>query len=478
MSPLRINSPMSDRGAKQLFSIQLLQFFDAFLVWSGFAIASAVSNPVRDALGVSSADDYALEGMMWVIYIVVPLTPLILEKFGFYDRLLTKRGSESFNGLFRGLLIVVLIVGTVAVFGKFADTRRLVLGSGLLFTFLLLWSRSLVTTRVLRARANKEGYLERVVLAGSANETGKFLATLDPETSEAWKVVAEFDLEALSIQELDDLIKTEAVQRVIFLATHAEFERVARAVETCEVQGVEAWIGASFLQTQVARPSFDSVNGQPMLVFRSTPELSWQLFAKKMVDIVGALVVIVGSSPLWIAAFIGIRLSSPGAPAIFTQQRAGLYGKPFKIYKFRTMVPDAEAQLEKIKAKHGNEVDGPAFKLATDPRIFKFGSFLRKYSIDELPQMINVLKGEMSLVGPRPLPLHEIEAIANSAHRRRLSMKPGVTCLWQISGRSDITNFDEWVELDVAYIDRWSLWEDLKILLKTIPAVLFSKGAR
>lgn len=469
---------MSDRGSKQHFSIQLLQFLDAFLVWLGFAIASAVSNPVRDALGVSGGDEHGLEGMMWVIYIVVPLTPLILEKFGFYDRLLTKRGSESFNGLFRGLLTVVLIVGTVAVFGKFTETRRLVLGSGMLFTFTLLWSRSLISTRIFRARATKEGYLERVVLAGSPEETGRFISNLDPEVSEAWKIVAEFDLEASSVHELDSLIKGEAVQRVIFLATHAEFDRVARAVETCEVQGVEAWIGATFLQTQVARPSFDTVNGQPMLVFRSTPELSWQLFAKKIVDIVGALVMIVGSSPFWIAAFIGIRISSPGAPAIFTQQRAGLYGKPFKIFKFRTMIPDAEAQLEKIKEEHGNEVDGPAFKLATDPRIFKFGAFLRKYSIDELPQMINVLRGEMSLVGPRPLPLHEIEAIANSAHRRRLSMKPGITCLWQISGRSDITDFDEWVKLDVAYIDRWSLWEDFRILLKTIPAVLFSKGAR
>ena len=142
------------------------------------------------------------------------------------------------------------------------------------------------------------------------------------------------------------------------------------------------------------------------------------------------------------------------------------------------MVPDADQMLEKIKQDHGNEVDGPAFKLASDPRIFPFGRFLRKYSIDELPQMINVLKGEMSLVGPRPLPLHEIEAIEQSSHRRRLSMKPGVTCLWQISGRSDITDFDEWVKLDVAYIDRWSLWEDFRILIKTVPAVLFSKGAK
>ena len=215
-----------------------------------------------------------------------------------------------------------------------------------------------------------------------------------------------------------------------------------------------------------------------MLVFRSTPELSWQLFAKKLVDLAGSIAIFVFSSPFWIAAIIGIRFSSPGAPIIFRQQRAGLYGKPFNIYKFRTMIPDAEAKLAQIKEEHGNEMEGPTFKLEGDPRVFPFGRFLRKYSIDELPQVINVLKGEMSLVGPRPLPVHEIEAIDDSAHRRRLSMKPGITCLWQISGRSDITSFEEWVKLDVAYIDRWTIWEDFRILAKTVPAVLFGKGAR
>lgn len=469
---------MTERGAKQHFSIQALQICDAFLIWLGFVIASAAHAPIRQLLGMSSIGEGSLEGMTWVIFIVVPLTPLVLERFGFYDRLLSRLRFQSLSILFRALLTVVLIITMVAVFGKYSETKRLVLGLGLSFTSVFLWFRSRVTTRVLRSRAASEGFLERVVLAGSLEETGAFLENLESGVLETWKIVEHFDLEAQSIEDLDALIKAESIQRVVFLTGHAEFERVARAVETCEVQGVEAWIGATFLRTQVARPSFDAVGGRPMLVFRSTPELSWQLFAKKLVDVIGALVIVIFGSPFWIAAMIGIKFASPGAPVIFTQQRAGLYGKPFRIYKFRTMVPDADRMLEKIKAEHGNEVDGPAFKLASDPRIFLFGRFLRKFSIDELPQMINVLKGEMSLVGPRPLPLHEIEAIEKSSHRRRLSMKPGVTCLWQISGRSDITDFDEWVKLDVAYIDRWSIWEDFRILIMTVPAVLFSKGAR
>jgi len=469
---------MSERGSKQHFSIQALQIIDAVLVWLAFVLAAAIREPLRAALGMSGGGEYGFVGMTWVVFVSVPLTPLLLEKFGHYDRVLSKSTAKSFNNLLRGVLLMVFVIGCISVFGKFAGTRRLILGTGFALSFVFLGIRMHLTSRFLRRRARDEGFLERVVLAGNPKEIEGFLGQVDSEVYSAWKIVSHFDIDNHTIEELEKLIRSESVQRVVFLAGHTEFERVARAVEACEIQGVEAWIGATFLPTQVARPSFDVIGGQPMLVFRSTPELSWQLFAKKVIDYVVALIFVVGFSWLWIAVMIGIRLASPGAPVIFTQQRAGLYGKPFRIYKFRTMVPDAEALLDKVKEEHGNENDGPTFKLEKDPRIFPFGRFLRKLSIDEFPQMINVLKGEMSLVGPRPLPLHEIEAIADSAHRRRLSMKPGLTCLWQISGRSDITSFDEWVKLDVAYIDRWSLWEDFRILMKTIPAVLFSKGAR
>jgi lipopolysaccharide/colanic/teichoic acid biosynthesis glycosyltransferase len=241
---------------------------------------------------------------------------------------------------------------------------------------------------------------------------------------------------------------------------------------------VEAWIAASFIRTQIARPTFDAVGNKPMLVLRSTPELSWELLLKSAFDRLGAAMIILLTLPLWIFAWVGIRFSSPGAPVMFFQQRAGRYGKPFRMCKFRTMVPDAEALLQKIKDEHGNQMGGPVFKLERDPRIFPFGALLRKLSIDELPQLINVVRGEMSLVGPRPLPLYEVAAFERSAHRRRLSVKPGITCEWQAGGRNTITNFEQWVEMDLRYIDNWSLWLDLKILLKTIPAVLFARGAK
>ena len=148
------------------------------------------------------------------------------------------------------------------------------------------------------------------------------------------------------------------------------------------------------------------------------------------------------------------------------------------MYKFRTMNPDAESQLANVKEQAGNEMSGPVFKLDKDPRVFAFGSWLRKTSIDELPQLLNILKGDMSLVGPRPLPLYEVEKFERMEHRRRLSVRPGITCTWQAGGRNRISNFEEWVEMDLEYIDNWSLWLDIKILLQTIPAVLFSRGAK
>jgi lipopolysaccharide/colanic/teichoic acid biosynthesis glycosyltransferase len=168
-----------------------------------------------------------------------------------------------------------------------------------------------------------------------------------------------------------------------------------------------------------------------------------------------------------------ILLTSPG-PVLFTQKRVGLHKRDFLVYKFRTMVVGAEKRQKEIE--HLNEVSGPVFKIKNDPRITTVGKFLRKTSIDELPQLINVLKGDMSLVGPRPLPIRDYAGFSEDWQRRRFSVRPGITCLWQVSGRSQIS-FDKWMELDLQYIDKWSLWLDLQILLRTIPAVLKGEGA-
>ncbi len=212
-----------------------------------------------------------------------------------------------------------------------------------------------------------------------------------------------------------------------------------------------------------------------MLVFRSTPDVSWTLFIKDLVDRVSAFIaLVVFAIPLAIIALI-IRITSPG-PIIFRQQRAGKHGKPFTMYKFRSMENDAE--MRRAELEPFNQMHGPVFKVEDDPRITPFGGWIRRTSMDELPQLVNVLMGDMSLVGPRPLPLYEVEKFENTAQRRRLSVKPGLTCLWQISGRNQVRDFRDWVKLDLDYIDRWSLALDFKILLRTIPAVIWGFGAK
>ena len=463
---------------KDSFTLQALQLLDAALVFSSFWIASLMRDPLRDWLQLGRSEDEPLSAMLWALYIAVPFTPLVLERFGFYERIRQKTAQAAAWQLIRGIFIIGVVISVFAVFSKTEDTRRLILGLGAVFIFLTLFARDRISRSVMARRKRLGAGGEKVLIAGSESEVQELLKDLDPESISDWDIIEHFDLSTRPSEELFGILKKESIGRVIFAAKSTEFEKVAEAVEVCELQGVEAWIAASFIRTQIARPVFDSVGAKPMLVLRSTPELSWELLCKGIIDRIGAAVLIFFSIPLWIFAAIGIRIASPGAPVLFSQMRAGRYGKPFRMLKFRTMVANAEELLTQTKESHGNKMDGPVFKLDRDPRVFGFGALLRKLSIDELPQLINVLMGDMSLVGPRPLPLYEVEAFGEISHRRRLSVKPGITCEWQAGGRNNVTNFEDWVAMDLRYIDNWSLWLDFQILLRTIPAVLFGKGAK
>ena len=271
------------------------------------------------------------------------------------------------------------------------------------------------------------------------------------------------------------LLHEHSANGVILTAKHTYFGKVEKAIQACELEGVEAWLMADFFNTQFSQTILDDFYGRPMLVFRSTPEESWQALAKELLDMAGALVLLLITSPVFLTTAAAIRLTSPG-PILFRQQRSGLNGRPFTMLKFRSMVTDAEQLKQELAAL--NEMAGPVFKLTRDPRVTPVGRIIRRFSVDELPQLINVLRGEMSLVGPRPLPVDEVKRFDDFAHRRRLSVKPGLTCLWQVSGRNNVRDFKDWVRLDLEYIDNWSLWLDLKILARTVPVVLLGTGAR
>jgi exopolysaccharide biosynthesis polyprenyl glycosylphosphotransferase len=217
----------------------------------------------------------------------------------------------------------------------------------------------------------------------------------------------------------------------------------------------------------------EDFDGHQYISTQSGSGNSWALLIKRGLDIAVSGAMLVALAPLFAVTALVVRLTSAG-PVLFLQERVGLNKHRFTLYKFRTMVPNAEKLMPKLVTR--NEVSGPVFKIKNDPRVTKIGKLLRRSSIDELPQLWNVLKGDMSLVGPRPLPVRDYEGFNQDWQRRRFSVKPGITCLWQVNGRSNIS-FDRWMLLDLQYMDEWSLWLDMKILAKTIPAVMRGSGA-
>lgn len=461
-------------GRKQEINMQLTELTDsailAFSLWFGHFLRARLALmffPEWDAVP-------AFGEFVWIMAVVVPFGPIILEARGFYSNLLNKTTGKSLRQLVEGGVIIATIVGMMSVFLRWqVESRAVVVLAALVGGSLLLLREAAQRQRIHRRLASGVGR-EPVLLVGANGDMDALLDRISDEHRAEIDIVGRIDIMQQPISALVEAMHQHSVGRVLFAAQHVHFSKIEEAVQACETEGVEAWIAADFFQTAIARPTFDVLGGRMMLVFHSTPQISYALWFKDILDRIIALALLVVSLPVWLFAIIGIRLSSPG-PIFFLQKRSGRHGKPFMMWKFRSMHTDAEAQQAQLTAQ--NQMDGPVFKIKNDPRVFGFGNLLRRLSIDELPQLINVIQGDMSLVGPRPLPVYEINRIEKHAQRRRLSVKPGLTCLWQISGRNGITNFEDWVALDLKYIDNWSLWLDMKILLQTVPAVLRGSGA-
>ncbi|HBJ87356.1 MAG TPA: sugar transferase [Verrucomicrobiales bacterium] len=461
-------------GRKQEINLQLTELLDsallAFCLWFGHFLRSEVVPVFMPEVEQIPP----LEKFYWVIAVVAPFMPIVLESRGFYSNIHHKTVGRSVWQLVEGLVIIGVAVAFCVVFFKWSvESRAVVVFSVTLGALSLLLRESWQREALRRRMASGKGR-ERVIIAGEKEDMAAFLAGMGAEQWAGIDVFDQIDIMRRPVSDLVAALHEHSVSRVLFAAQHVHFSKIEEAVQACETEGVEAWIAADFFQTAIARPTFDMLGGRLMLVFHTTPQASWELLCKAVVDRVGAFVLLLLSLPFWFVAMAGIRLSSRG-PVFFRQERAGHYGKPFIMWKFRTMHLDAESRRSELEAH--NEMDGPVFKITNDPRIFAFGRWLRRTSIDELPQLINVLRGDMSLVGPRPLPVYEIQRIEKHAQRRRLSVKPGLTCLWQVTGRNGIKNFEEWVALDLKYIDNWSFWLDLKILAQTLPAVIRGSGA-
>lgn len=271
---------------------------------------------------------------------------------------------------------------------------------------------------------------------------------------------------------LAEIISNSQVDYLIIAVDVHDLPLTAHAFAIGEEMGVSVCLVSDPYFHPISKARATNFIDFPAVVYSSVPTIRWQLVMKSCLDRIGGLIGIILSIPVGLLAALAIKIED-GGPVFFKQIRSGKNGKTFTIYKFRTMVTDAEKLKSKLMNK--NEMTGPVFKIRKDPRITRTGSWLRRSSVDELPQFINVLRGDMSLVGPRP-PLPTEVTNYDRWHRRKLSVKPGLTCLWQVNGRNNV-DFDHWMKLDLEYIDNWSIWLDAKILLKTVPAVFKGSGA-
>jgi exopolysaccharide biosynthesis polyprenyl glycosylphosphotransferase len=455
---------------KRQIRVRLLQCLDGLL----FALALLIAYNLRSSFPWWLLPELeTLEKYLILAPLVIILGPLCLASQGFYDGGQLQRSSGgTMLGILRAMAFMILALVTILFITREQFARSVILLVGMLggvFVFI---------------RHEIFGWLEasytgveklRSVWLGIPAEIETLRSAMSSSERESLSIVADMDPREASTNSLTALLHEKSINLVVVSLAGLDRERLQPFLQACEQEGIEVLLRPGLLTSSPYRLVSEVFAGEPVFYYQAQAADPRHLFIKQVMDYVLASLLLVLLSPLILLTIIAIWITSPG-PALYRQTRAGLNGMPFTMYKFRSMRLGAEAQKEQLS--EFNEMKGPVFKLSNDPRVTPLGRFLRGHSIDEIPQLWNVLRGEMSIVGPRPLPVEEVGRFASNAYRRRLSIKPGLTCLWQISGRNDISDFEDWVRLDLAYIDRWSLWLDIKILIATLPVALFARGGR
>lgn len=419
-----------------------------------------------------------------LLVLILPVWTIVSFAHGLYGR----RASRTLGTEVSRVARAVAMGGLLLAFGLFFFKLEFV-SRPVILLFLLLNGPFVVGGRgLVRAFVLDLTTRRHVLVAGNREQVLRTAANVDAHRDWGLKVVGLISDGTWTdagrsphhvlgtIDEVATLVRRHVVDEVI-VALEAgrldEMKRLEPVFLQLEEQGIVLRLLVNFLPKSLADISFDELSGMPLLTFSTAPRNELLLFVRRCADITVSLALLVLLSPILLIVALAIRATSRG-PVLFRQTRCGLNGRPFTFLKFRSMLMDADAL--KATLRPFNEMDGPAFKMTNDPRVTPIGRFLRRTSLDELPQLWNILLGDMSFVGPRPAVVEEV-AQYEPWQRRRLSMQPGLTCLWQVSGRNELS-FDEWMRLDLEYIDNWSLWLDVKIALRTIPAVLLGRGAR
>ena len=470
--------------------LNALKLFDILLMLLAFAVATVA---VSQRVGTVSLEQFfsmRVKVQNFVIFLsLVYAWHQMFSAFGLYhSRRLSIRRDEIVDIIKSTSLGTFFILLASVLFHIRMVTAEFLGIFWLVSTASTIGTR--MTLRVVLKQIRLHGRNLRDMLIVGTNERAVEFARKIEQTSElGYRIIGFVDEDWLGMSQFEEsgyrrvsdfeglakfLRETVVDEVVVALPMRSLHSHASEVAAICEEQGIMLRFVSNVFNLKLARARTEEFEGDSLIThYTGSMTEGWPSMIKRSLDFTVSLLLIMLISPLLAITALLIRLTSPG-PVLFVQKRLGFNKRRFNIYKFRTMVPDAEQRMKEIA--HLNEVTGPVFKIKDDPRITPIGRFLRKTSIDELPQLFNVLKGDMSLVGPRPLPVRDYEGFNEDWQRRRFSIRPGITCLWQIAGRSSIP-FDRWMELDLQYIDKWSLWLDFQILLKTIPAVLRGSGA-
>jgi exopolysaccharide biosynthesis polyprenyl glycosylphosphotransferase len=480
---------------KEAFLSNVTKVIDAICISVAFVVSYFLSVYVRSVYNLGEmayAISPNLEGLIFftrknaiITVSNIPIWLILLAVQGAYKDVRTKSLFKEIELIFKACILATIVMGSIIFVFKMTLTSRLYIAINSVVTLaLLVWTRLLLNNFF--DYIHKRGYNQvNLLIVGTGKRARDFIKVVKSRSNWGLRIVGLIDdehgmfgkeIEGLRVlgrlQDIPFILHRIVIDRVIFVVPRLWLNRIDEAILACEREGIPTSISMDLYNLRIAQVRQTDFAGFPLLDFETFSAKQWQLFLKRVMDIVLSIILLILLSPVMLAAIIAIKSTSKG-PLFFAQVRSGLNGRKFNLFKFRTMVVGAE--MKKRELEKMNEMDGPVFKMKRDPRITPMGRILRKLSIDEIPQLLNVLKGDMSIVGPRPpLPV-EVE-LYKMWQRRRLSLKPGITCIWQVSGRNKIP-FERWMEMDLEYIDHWSLWLDIKILFKTVFVVLTGYGA-
>ena len=476
-------------GVKRRFLLNALKCLDIGLVILSFALATVfVAYPSQS---VSLARFFSIRVKLSNCAIFATALFFCHGMFSLCGLYESKRLSTKFAEILDALKATSLSTACLALISTSFSVRMVTLR--FLVVFAVISSVAVVASRFLlrcwlgtvRRRGRN---LHHILILGTNSRAIEFARRIEATPEQGYRLVGFVDDDwpkmdkfvatgfrlACDYAGLAEFLRRNVVDEVaIYLPLRSFYEHAARMAALCEHHGIIMRFHSDIFNLKVATTHATFLDTDPHITAHGVVFEGWPFLLKRATDLIVSSAVLLFLGPVFLVIAALIRFTSPG-PILFGQKRVGLNKRQFTMYKFRTMVPDAERIQEELI--HLNEMTGPAFKIKNDPRVTPIGRILRKTSIDELPQLFNVLKGEMSLVGPRAMSVRDYQLFNEDWQRRRFSVRPGITCLWQVNGRNSIS-FDKWMELDMQYIDKWSIWLDFKILARTIPAVLKGSGA-